>query len=207
MVPPAHRTRGLRGRGAAILELLRDRIEGPLATLLELGSGGGNMASHLTDLMLTLSDLSPEMLELSRTINPGVEHLAGDMRTLRLGRTFDAVLIHDAICYMTTESDLRAAIDTAFVHLRPGGVAVLQPDHVRERSSPAPITVARTPRRTSTGRLAAASAISSGPPIRIPLTRPTRSTTRCCSATTTGAWTCATTATSRGCSRPRRGSS
>jgi len=44
------------------------------------------------------------MLELSRTINPEAEHILGDMRTLRLGRTFDAVLIHDAICYMTTEA-------------------------------------------------------------------------------------------------------
>jgi len=35
------------------------------------------------------------MLELSRTINPELEHLVGDMRTIRLGRTFDAVLIHD----------------------------------------------------------------------------------------------------------------
>ena len=41
------------------------------------------------------------MLELSRTLNPDCEHLEGDMRTLRLGRTFDAVLIHDAVMYMT----------------------------------------------------------------------------------------------------------
>src|SRR5439155_25548378 len=64
------------------------------------------------------------------------EHLVGDMRTLRLGRTFDAVLIHDAIGYMTSESDLRAAMATAFEHLRPAGAAVVEPDHVREAFQP-----------------------------------------------------------------------
>ena len=59
------------------------------------------------------------------------------MRTLRLGRTFDAVLIHDAICYMTTEADLRAALATAFEHVRPGGAGLFQPDHVRETFAPA----------------------------------------------------------------------
>lgn len=125
------------GEAAAVLELLRKSVDGPLKTLLELGSGGGNIASHLKrDLRLTLTDLSPEMLELSRTINPELEHLAGDMRTLRLGRTFDAVLIHDAICYMTTPQDLRAAVVTAFEHLRPGGAGVFEPDHVRENFKP-----------------------------------------------------------------------
>jgi SAM-dependent methyltransferase len=102
-------------------------------TLLELGSGGGNNASHLKHAFTcTLTDLSPPMLALSATINPECEHLPGDMRTLRLGRTFDAVLIHDAIVYMLDERDLRAAMETAFVHLRPGGVAVFVPDYVRE---------------------------------------------------------------------------
>ena len=52
------------------------------------------------------------------------------MRTLRLGRTFDAVLIHDSIMYMTTEADLAAAALTAFVHTRPRG-ATLPPVHDR----------------------------------------------------------------------------
>jgi SAM-dependent methyltransferase len=122
---------------ALILELLTEAIGEPPRTLLELGSGGGNNASHLrAHVEPTLVDLSPAMLEMSRSINPGIEHLVGDMRTVRLGRLFDAVLIHDAIVYMTSEADLRAAIETAFVHLRPGGAAVLAPDHVREAYTP-----------------------------------------------------------------------
>lgn len=122
---------------AVMLDLLRAHVDGPLETLLELGSGGGNTASHLrAHLRLTLTDIAPAMLDLSRTLNPGCEHLLGDMRSLRLGRTFDTVLIHDAVMYMTTEDDLRAALTTAFVHVRPGGAAVIAPDCVRETFKP-----------------------------------------------------------------------
>lgn len=109
-------------------------VAGPVESLLELGSGGGNNASHLKRrFACTLTDLSEEMLELSRTLNPECEHVQGDMRSLRLGRTFDVVLAHDALDYMTTEHDLRAAIETAAAHLRPGGVAILVPDVTREQ--------------------------------------------------------------------------
>lgn len=106
--------------------------EGP-ATLLELGAGAGNNATFLKRrFTVTATDLSPGMLALSRAANPDVLHIEGDMRDLRLGRTFDAVLIHDAICHMTTRGDLRAALRTAFVHTRPGGVALVVPDCVQE---------------------------------------------------------------------------
>ena len=103
-------------------------------TLLELGSGGGNNAFHLKTLFaqVTLTDLSPQMLAISRTLNPECTHLEGDMRTLRLGSTFDAVFIHDAIDYMTTLTDLHQALKTAFIHCKAGGVALLVPDDVLE---------------------------------------------------------------------------
>jgi SAM-dependent methyltransferase len=113
--------------------LLREATEGELGTVLELGSGGGNNALHMkANFGMVLTDLSEEMLELSKTINPDLEHIQGDMRTLRLGRTFDGVFLHDAVCYMTTEKDLRAAIQTAAAHCRPGGGAVVAPDYVAE---------------------------------------------------------------------------
>lgn len=118
-------------------DLIEAARTGPADTLLELGSGGGNNASYLKQrFACTLTDLSEPMLELSRTINPECEHLPGDMRTLRLGRTFDVVFVHDAIMYMTTEHDLRAALETVAAHLRPGGVAVLAPDVVHESYRP-----------------------------------------------------------------------
>ena len=102
-------------------------------TLLELGAGGGHNALFLKRrFRCTLSDVSEAMLALSRQLNPECEHIQGDMRMLRLGRTFDAVLVHDAVMYMTTEDDLAAVAQTAFVHTRSGGAALFAPDCVRE---------------------------------------------------------------------------
>ena len=122
---------------AFVSRVVEQVVDGPARTLLELGSGGGNNASHLkARFECTLTDLSGEMLALSRTLNPECEHLEGDMRTLRLGRTFDVVFIHDAVSYLTTEDDLRAAIETAAVHVRPGGVVILTPDATTEIFKP-----------------------------------------------------------------------
>ena len=106
--------------------------------LLELGVGGGHNLSHLTaEFDAAAVDVSPRMLELSRRLNPTVEHHLGDMRTFRLpGQTFDAVLIHDAVSYMLTEDDLRAAFATARAHLRPGGLLLVAPDLVRDTFRP-----------------------------------------------------------------------
>ncbi len=106
-------------------------------TLLELGSGGGNVAWFLkNDFALTLTDISGAMLTESKKQNPELEHIQGDMRTLRLSKAFDGVLIHDAIMYMTSEEDLRAALVTAYVHCKSGGVVVIAPDWVAETFRP-----------------------------------------------------------------------
>lgn len=118
-------------------QVLTESCARPPRTLLELGSGGGNNASHLkAHYQMTLVDRSAGMLAVSRQLNPECEHVQGDMRTMRLGRLFDAVFIHDAIMYMTTEDDLRRAMETAYVHCRAGGVALFVPDFVRETFRP-----------------------------------------------------------------------
>lgn len=100
---------------------------------LDLGSGGGHMAAHLKGrFSLTLVDLSEQMLAVSRQLNPECAHVRGDMRTVRLRRQFDAVLVHDAVDYVTSQADLRLVIETAFAHCRAGGVAVFAPDHTAE---------------------------------------------------------------------------
>ena len=107
-------------------------------SLLELGVGGGHNLSHLTaEFDAVAVDISPNMLELSRRLNPTVEHHLGDMRTFRLpGRVFGAVLIHDAVCYMLTKDDLRSVFATARAHLRPGGLLLVAPDLVRDTFRP-----------------------------------------------------------------------
>jgi len=108
--------------------------ERPVESVLELGSGGGNNAFHLkAHFTMTLTDLSDAMLDQSRRINPDCEHVQGDMRSIRLGREFDAVFIHDAVCYLTSREDVIACLTTAFIHCKPGGVVLVMPDYVQER--------------------------------------------------------------------------
>lgn len=110
----------------------------PGGSLLELGAGGGSLAYHLKrHFTLTLTDVSPAMLAVSRQVNPECEHLAGDMRSLRLGRLFDVVLIHDAIVYATDPAAVRETLRTAALHCRSGGRVAVLPDHVRETFAPA----------------------------------------------------------------------
>lgn len=109
----------------------------PVHTLLDVGSGGGHVALHLRrNRSVTLADLSADMLAVSRQLNPGCEHVQADMRTMRLGREFDAVLVHDAVDYVISQADLALVIGTAFAHCRPGGIAVFAPDHTAETFRP-----------------------------------------------------------------------
>ena len=174
-------------------ERILEAASGQVRTVLELGSGGGNNASHMKRrFTMTLSDLSPEMLALSQRINPELEHVHGDMRSLRIpGAQFDAVFVHDAASYLASEDDVRAMAATAAFHCRPGGAVVV-----------VPTTSARTsPRRTwsaaaTTPPTGTACVSSCGPPTPIPPTRPTLPTSPTCSATPMGLPASSTTGTS-----------
>jgi len=101
------------------------RRDAATESLLHLGCGGGHLDLWLKrHFSVTGIDTSGTMLALARQLNPEVAYIAGDMRTVRLERTFDAVLAFDAINYMLTPGDLRAAFETAYLHLRPGGVFI-----------------------------------------------------------------------------------
>jgi ubiquinone/menaquinone biosynthesis C-methylase UbiE len=127
--PPA----GYAEEAACWRALLRRELGAGRHAILELGAGGGHNLSHLTaDFEATAVDRSEPMLALSRQLNPGVAHVAGDMRTIRLPRLFKAVLIHDAISHITAAADLEAVFRTAAAHLEPGGVVVAAPDWLRE---------------------------------------------------------------------------
>src|SRR5438094_9055999 len=111
------------------IRVLRKSTRPAPRTLLELGSGGGNSAFYLKrHFEMTLVDLSPRMLRVSRRLNPECEHIKGDIRTVRLGREFDAVFVHDAICHITAEPQVLAAMRTASPPSRPRGVPPFVPD-------------------------------------------------------------------------------
>lgn len=101
-------------------------------SMLEMGVGGGNNLCHMTPWVdAVAADISPQMLAVSQALNPGVKHVIGDMRSMRLEKKFDVVLVHDAISYITTEADLLATFETARTHLEPGGVFITGPDWLR----------------------------------------------------------------------------
>jgi SAM-dependent methyltransferase len=122
---------------AVYAERLRSVLGPGPATLLELGAGAGHTASWLDGFALTLTDPAAPMLALAQANNPHAQCVLGDMRDLRLGRSFDAVFAHDALAYLLTRDDLRAALTTAWEHLRPGGALLLAPDFVAETFAPA----------------------------------------------------------------------
>lgn len=95
----------------------------PVRTLLDIGCGGGKNVFNLKQQFQVAGlDLSGTMLAQARKLNPECEFIRADMRTFRLGRTFDAILMDDAISHMNTRADFAAAFRAAFVHLEPGGV-------------------------------------------------------------------------------------
>jgi SAM-dependent methyltransferase len=122
-----------RHEAAAFRDAIRAHTSIPTTTLLDLGCGGGHNDLYLKqDFQVTGVDLSPGMLGHARRLNPEATYVQGDLRTVRLGTAFDAVIIADAIDYMLTEADLAAAFATAHAHLRPGGVFCTYAEHTRE---------------------------------------------------------------------------
>lgn len=101
-------------------------------TLLHLGCGaGGHDYTFKKHFKVTGVDISEEMLELAKEVNPEIKYICGDMRTVNLGESFDAVAIPDSIMHMITLDDLRKTINTASQHLKPGGVLLIVA-HIKE---------------------------------------------------------------------------
>lgn len=107
---------------ASLLE--RAGIAGP--ELLEFGSGTGKHARLLAErgYRVTGIERSAEMVSQALPF-PGVSYQQGDIRTVRLGRTFDAVLsLFHVVSYQTTNADVQAVFARAAEHLAAGGLFV-----------------------------------------------------------------------------------
>jgi SAM-dependent methyltransferase len=124
-----------------IEEIFRRYSNGAIRTVLDLGCGTGNHAIPLASrgYRVTGVDLSPEMLAQAQrkaatnlpsaishspsAICPQPTFLQGDVRTLDLGQTFDAVLMMFAVLgYQLTNEDVLAALRAVQRHLRQGGL-------------------------------------------------------------------------------------
>jgi SAM-dependent methyltransferase len=99
-------------------------------SILDVGCGTGAHLAAFAGLGFEVEgvELSEAMLAQCRRTVPSVPVHAGDMRTFRLDRRFDAVVsLFGAIGYMTTLDQVRAALATMRDHLVGGGVLVVEP--------------------------------------------------------------------------------
>ena len=112
---------------AAELHRIIDEASPSAQTLLDVACGTG---AHLVEMQRWYAvegvDLSPAMLAVARTRLPGIPLREADMRTLDLGRTFDAVTcLFSSIGYMLDDADMRSAIARLAAHVAPGGVLII----------------------------------------------------------------------------------
>ncbi len=118
---------------AAIAQVVKLHCEASRPVLMEMGAGGGHTLSHLADdFDLIAVDLAEPMLINCRVLCPSAQTVVGDMRSLPLSEPVDVVLIHDAVDYMTTMQDVQAALQTAAIHLKPGGLLMVAPTYTLE---------------------------------------------------------------------------
>jgi len=118
---------------AQVIRLIERYAARPVGTILNMGCGGGKNAWSLKGrYAVTGIDLSPAMLALARQLNPECKFIQADMRNFDLGFTFDAILVDDAISYMTGLKELQGVFAAAYHHLAPGGVLLVSPDEIRE---------------------------------------------------------------------------
>lgn len=118
---------------AAIYAEIIQRHHPEVEKAIEFGAGGGSNAFYLKQhFSMVLTDLSPEMIAVSRQLNPDCRHLQGDMRTLDAGTGYDLVFIHDAITYFKEPADLIAVFRNAARHLAPDGLLFIMTDQFTE---------------------------------------------------------------------------
>ena len=120
-----YREKDYAGEVAYLLGLLAEH-HGAVKAVLDLGCGTGRHAVHLLDsgLDVTGVELSPQMAERAREV-PRLNVFEGDVRHVRLGWRFDAVLaLFHVVSYQTTIDDLERTFLTAAEHLDPGGLFV-----------------------------------------------------------------------------------
>ena len=134
-----YRDKDYAAEAAYIARLIRDPL--PSArTILELGSGTGRHGRILASMGFEVHGIerSPQMVSLARASTSGPSPEAagsfqcevGDICTVRLGRTFDAVIaLFHVMSYQTTDRELEQAFGLAATHLEPGGLFVFDAWH------------------------------------------------------------------------------
>jgi SAM-dependent methyltransferase len=102
--------------------------------VLDAGCGTGRVAIELADRGVDVvgADVDPAMLDAARIKRPHLVWVEGDLATLSLGCTFDAVVMAGNVMLFVTPGTEGAVIANLARHLEPGGSLVagfsLRPD-------------------------------------------------------------------------------
>ena len=101
--------------------------------LLDVACGTGLHLKYLKDdFSCTGVDVSKAMLKIARKNVKGVTFKEADMKTLRLGKQFDAIVcLLSSIGYVKTPASLEKTIWNFSKHLKKGGLALIEPSHAK----------------------------------------------------------------------------
>lgn len=120
---------------ADYVDRLIQKMQPGARTILDLGCGTGRHDFLFTEkgYVVTGVDRSEEMLAVARERLASLDSFVakslafhhGDIRDVRLGRVFDAVVsLFHVMSYQPTNADLQQAFETAAAHLKPGGIFI-----------------------------------------------------------------------------------
>jgi SAM-dependent methyltransferase len=103
-------------------------------SILDMGCGTGQ---HLQALATNIPecygvDLLASNIAYARSVRAGIAFQVGDMRTVRLGRTFDLVTcLGNTLSYALTDQDLADVVSTFAAHAHSGTLIVADPLNAR----------------------------------------------------------------------------
>jgi SAM-dependent methyltransferase len=97
--------------------------------LLDVACGTGRHISYLkSSYSVEGLDLGARLLGIAKKRNPEVRFHEGNMLTFTLSKRFDVITcLFSAIGYMTTIQKLQRAVRNMSLHLKPGGVLIVEP--------------------------------------------------------------------------------
>lgn len=119
---------------ATVRELAERHYQSGGRDWLDVACGTGQHAQHwISDYRITGIDLDPEMVAIAARKLPAGRFHVGDMRDFALGQTFDVLTcLFSSIAYVVTPEALAQTLETFAQHLKPGGVALIEPWLPRE---------------------------------------------------------------------------